>query len=54
MQPKNNRGFTIVETMIAVAVFTFIAGIATVVTIQLSKSYQQGIIRSKLDTAKKY
>jgi len=51
MLRKNNKGFTIVETMIAVAVFTFIAGIATVVTIQLSKSYQQGITRSKLDTA---
>ncbi len=51
MQYKNNRGFTIVETMIAVAVFTFIAGIATFVTIQLSKSYQQGVTRSKLDTA---
>ena len=51
MQYKNNKGFTIVETMIAVAIFTFIAGIATFVTIQLSKSYQQGVTRSKLDTA---
>ena len=37
--------------MIAVVIFTLIASIATFVTIQLSRSYQYGISKSKLDTS---
>jgi len=51
MEHNKNKGFTIVETMIAVVIFTLIASIATFVTIQLSRSYQYGISKSKLDTA---
>ncbi len=51
MEHNKNKGFTIVETMIAVVIFTLIASIATFVTIQLSRSYQYGISKSKLDTS---
>jgi prepilin-type N-terminal cleavage/methylation domain-containing protein len=47
----NQKGFTIVETMIAVATFSLIASIATIVAVQLSRSYQLGITKSKLDNA---
>jgi len=48
---RNNLGFTIVETMIAIGVFSLVASTATIVSIQLSKGYQQAVIRSKLDTS---
>jgi prepilin-type N-terminal cleavage/methylation domain-containing protein len=51
MEHNKNKGFTIVETMIAVVIFTLIASIATFVTIQLSRDYQYGISKSKLDTS---
>ena len=51
MEHNKNKGFTIVETMIAVVIFTLIASIATFVTIQLSRSYHYGISKSKLDTS---
>ena len=48
---RDQKGFTIVETMIAVATFSLIASIATIVAVQLSRSYQLGITKSKLDNA---
>ena len=47
---NKHKGFTIVETMIAVGTFSLIAIIATIVAVQLSRSYQLGITKATLDT----
>jgi prepilin-type N-terminal cleavage/methylation domain-containing protein len=45
------RGFTIVETLIAVSVFSMITMITMVVVIQLGRTYQQGATKAKLNDA---
>jgi len=44
----NQKGFTIVELMIAVSVFSVLAMIATMVIVQLQRSYQLGATKAKL------
>jgi prepilin-type N-terminal cleavage/methylation domain-containing protein len=42
----NNRGFTIVELMIAVSVFSMILLLTTVGMVQISKAYYKGIVQA--------
>lgn len=48
MEHKKQTGFTIVETMIAVMVFSVLALIAIMAIMQISKSYQAGAIKAQL------
>jgi prepilin-type N-terminal cleavage/methylation domain-containing protein len=48
VKPKNNQGFTVLELLIAISVFSVTILMVTTVIIGISKQYQKGIISAQL------
>jgi len=51
---KTSRGFTIIELLIAMAGFSFVLLLVTIVMINISSIYSKGIYQSRIDDASRY